>query len=43
MMFGIKSKEVDLKLKRIVEIWLFGFCCGVLSCVVIHYINNGVR
>ena len=43
MMFDMKSKEVDLKFKRIVEIWLFGFCCGVIACVFIHYVNNEVR
>jgi len=35
-------KPVNPALKRIVEIWLFGFCCGVLACIVIHYFNNGI-
>lgn len=33
----------DLKIKKMVEIWLFGFCMGVLTCILITYFNNGVR
>lgn len=37
------KQPVNPSLKRIVEIWLFGFCCGVVSCIIIHFINSGIR
>lgn len=37
------NKPVNPSLKRIVEIWLFGFCCGVVACIIINFVNNGVR
>jgi len=37
------TREVDLKLKKIVEIWLFGFCCGVVVCIAISLFNSSVR
>lgn len=40
----MRAKDsVDLKFKRLVEAWLFGFCCGVIVCVAITFYNNGVR
>lgn len=37
------DQPVNLKVKKIIEIWLVGFCCGVLTCIAITYYNNGVR
>ena len=34
---------ISKELKRLMETWLFGFCMGVLTCILITYVNNGVR
>lgn len=33
----------NLRIKNALEIFLFGFCAGVLVCILIHYYNNGIR
>lgn len=30
------------KIMIFVEVWLFGFVCGVLSCLLMSYLNRGL-